>query len=75
MTKEWTEYLEILSEMKTTADVQKAYMDQGNSFMKVLSMGGNKNTAPYTLPRPPRASQDSDQWKRQRMSFQRLKKI
>jgi predicted nucleotidyltransferase len=54
MTKEWTEYLEILSEMKTTADVQRAYKKQGDEFMKVLSMGGNKSTAPYTLPRPPR---------------------
>ena len=54
MTKEWNEYLEILSEMKTTVDVQRAYKDQGDEFMKVLSMGGNKNTAPYTRPPPPR---------------------
>jgi predicted nucleotidyltransferase len=54
MTKEWNEYLEILSEMKTTDDVQGAYEKQGAEFMKVLSMGGNKNTAPYTRPRPPR---------------------
>lgn len=54
MTKEWNEYLEILSEMKTTDDVQRAYKKQGDEFMKVLSMGGNKNTAPYTRPRPPR---------------------
>ena len=54
MTKEWTEYLEILSEIKTTDDVQRAYKKQGDKALKMLSMGDNPNTPPYTRPRPPR---------------------
>lgn len=54
MTKEWTEYLEILSEMRTTTDVQKGYVGQRNSFMKDMFGGEQPNTAPYTRPRPPR---------------------
>jgi predicted nucleotidyltransferase len=54
VTKEWNEYLEILSEMKTTDDVQRAYKKQGDKALKMLSMGENPNTPPYTRPRPPR---------------------
>jgi predicted nucleotidyltransferase len=54
MTKEWNEYLEILSEMKTTKHVQDAYKKLGDDFMNDMLGGPQPNTAPYTRPRPPR---------------------
>lgn len=54
MTKEWNEYLEILSEMKTTKHVQDTYRKLGDDFMKAMLGGKQPNTAPYTRPRPPR---------------------
>jgi len=54
MTKEWNEYLEILSEMKTTKVVQGRYKKQGDAFMGAMLGGKQSNTPPYTRPRPPR---------------------
>jgi hypothetical protein len=54
MTREWNEYLEILSEMKTTKHVQDTYKKLGADFMNDMLGGPQPNTAPYTRPRPPR---------------------
>ena len=54
MTKEWNEYLEILSEVKTTKLVQDTYKKLGDDFMNDMLGGPQPNTAPYTRPRPPR---------------------
>ena len=54
MLEEWEEYQSILKEMKTTKQVQSAYKKQGDQALAQLDKGGNKNTAPYVRPRPPR---------------------
>jgi len=54
MTEEWKEYKSILREMKTTQQVQAAYKNQGDQALAQLKKGGNKNTAPYVHPTPPR---------------------
>jgi len=54
MLEEWEEYRSILKEMKTTQQVQSAYKKQGDQALAQLDKGGNKNTAPYIRPRPPR---------------------
>jgi len=54
MLEEWEEYRSILKEMKTTQQVQRAYKDQGDQALAQLKKGGNKNTAPYIHPTPPR---------------------
>jgi len=54
MLEEWEEYRSILKEMKTTQQVQSAYKKQGDQALAQLDKGGNKNTAPYIHPRPPR---------------------
>ena len=50
MTKEWTEYLDILSEIEP---YQKYAIAQSDEFKDEMFGGKQSNTAPYTKPRPP----------------------